>query len=340
MPSWGTILREINELRKSDPLALDLVRRRYIASQYAHSKRAVILYATKWTQGSEGVPPDMISVSDGDIQGFMECLHGVKETKLDLIIHSPGGSLAAADACVQYIRSKFNHVRVFVPQAAMSAATMIACAADEIVMGKHSFLGPIDPQLIMQTNLGPRSIPAQAILDQFDKARNECVDPTKLPVWLPMLQQYGPDLLVQCENVLALSQEIVKNWLAIYMFRGEANAAERADKVAGWLSNHANFKMHGRYLNRDTLRAQGLRILNLEDDQDQQDFVLSLFHATTHTFTQSGAMKIIENHLGAAFINQVQQIMVEQIPARPALSAPIRKEEPPTKKKKNPLNPY
>lgn len=340
MPSWGNILREINDLRQRDPLALDLVRRRYIASQYAHSKRAVILYATKWTQGSEGVPPDMISVSDGDIQGFMECLHGVKESKLDLIIHSPGGSLAAADACVQYIRSKFDHVRVFVPQAAMSAATMIACAADEIVMGKHSFLGPIDPQLIMQTNLGPRSIPAQAILDQFNKARIECVDPAKLPVWLPMLQQYGPDLLVQCENVVALSEEIVRNWLAMYMFRGKAEAAERAGKIAGWLSNHANFKMHGRYLNRDTLRAQGLNILNLEDDRDQQDFVLSLFHATTHTFAQSGAMKIIENHLGAAFINQVQQIMVKQIPAQPGLPAPIRKDQPPFKKKKNPLNPY
>jgi len=197
MPSWGTILRDIIELRKKDPAVLDLVRRRYIACQYAHSERALILYATKWTQTGDGVPPDMISVADGDIQGFMECLHGVKETKLDLILHSPGGNPAAAEACIQYLRSKFEHIRVFVPHAAMSAATMMACAADEIVMGKHSFLGPIDPQLIMQTTLGPRSIPAQAILEQFDKARKECMDPARLPVWLPMLQQYGPDLLVQ-----------------------------------------------------------------------------------------------------------------------------------------------
>src|SRR5579885_3071525 len=116
-------------------------------------------------------PPELNSVADEDIQVLMEVIHGVKETALDLIIHSPGGSLAAADACVQYLRSKFDHIRVFVPHAAMSAATMIACAADEIVMGKHSFLGPIDPQFIMNTSLGARSIPAQAILEQFEIAK-------------------------------------------------------------------------------------------------------------------------------------------------------------------------
>jgi ClpP class serine protease len=41
----------------------------------------------------------------------------------------------------------------------MSAATMVACAANQIVMGKHSFLGPIDPQLILQTALGNRLVP-------------------------------------------------------------------------------------------------------------------------------------------------------------------------------------
>src|SRR3990172_714022 len=193
MPSWGGILREISELLPRDQHALDLVRRKYIASQYAHSKRAIILYATKWTEPTDNVPAHMVSIADGDIQGLMEVIHGVKETGLDLILHSPGGSLAAADACVQYLRSKFEHIRVFVPQAAMSAATMIACAANEIVMGKHSFLGPIDPQFIMHTSLGARSIPAQAILDQFEIAKKECIDPTKLAVWLPMLQQYGPD---------------------------------------------------------------------------------------------------------------------------------------------------
>jgi len=49
----------------------------------------------------------------------------------------------------------------------MSATTIIACAADELVLGRHSFLGPTDPQLIVSTSLGIRAIPAQAILDQL-----------------------------------------------------------------------------------------------------------------------------------------------------------------------------
>ena len=337
MPSWGGILKEISGLISRDPRALDLVRRKYIASQYAHSRRAIILYATKWTEPTENVPPHLVSIADADIQGLMEVIHGVKETKLDLILHSPGGSLAAADACVQYLRSKFEHIRVFVPHAAMSAATMIACAADEIVMGKHSFLEPIDPQLIMHTSLGVRSIPAQAILDQFDKARLECQDPSRLAVWLPMLQQYGPDLLVQCENLCALSRDLVQSWLATYMFKSVVDGADRAAAIAAWLANHAEFKMHGKYINRERLREHGLNIVNLERDKDEQEYVLSMFHATTHTFTNSGAVKIIENHLGNAYINQVQQVVIQPTPTAPVtprLPQPSQ-DKPPFPKKKS-----
>lgn len=313
MPSWGVINQEILTLQRSgEPAFLDLVRRKYITSQYAHSKRAVILYASKWTQPTDGIQPELISVGEEDVQGLMEVIHGVKEVELDLILHSPGGSIAAADAFVQYLRSKFKHIRVFVPYAAMSAATMIACAADEIVMGKHSFLGPIDPQFIMHTSLGARSIPAQTILDQFKIAMEECKDPRNLAVWLPMIQQYGPDLLVQCGNVLKLSKELVQDWLKKNMFNGEATAEKLSQEIASWLSNHSEFKTHSKHINRDQLRDRGMKILNLEDDQKQQDFILSIFHATTATFSHSGAVKIIENHLGHAYINQVQQILVQQ----------------------------
>lgn len=313
MPSWGGILSEIKETAASDPgRELDAVRRKYITKQYNNSRRAVILYATKWTQPSDGIPPEMLSVAEEDIQGLMEVIHGVKETDLDLIIHSPGGSIAAADAFVQYIRSKFNHIRVFVPFAAMSAATMIACASDEIVMGKHSFLGPIDPQFVMNTSLGARSIPAQTIIDQFEKAREECSDPSRLAVWLPMLQQYGPDLLIQCQNVLNLSPTLVKNWLEKYMFKNEDKPEYLAEQIATWLAKHTEFKIHGKHINRDELRSRGLKITNLEEDQEQQDIILSIFHATTHTFSHSGAVKIIENHLGSAFINQFGNVIIQQ----------------------------
>ena len=77
----------------------------------------------------------------------MSALHELKGEELDLILHSPGGSLEVSEQVVTYLRSKYRHIRAVVPQNAMSAATMIACACDGIVMGKHSALGPIDPQI-------------------------------------------------------------------------------------------------------------------------------------------------------------------------------------------------
>lgn len=77
----------------------------------------------------------------------MTCIHGMDCSKgLDLVLHTPGDSPAAAEAIVNCLRAKFgNDIRVIVPQLAMSAGTMIACSAKQIIMGKQSSLGPIDP---------------------------------------------------------------------------------------------------------------------------------------------------------------------------------------------------
>ncbi|MGD0951564.1 MAG: ATP-dependent Clp protease proteolytic subunit [Methanotrichaceae archaeon] len=209
MPSWSEILKEIKvELGKGNASAYDAVRRKYLASLSAKTKRNTILYATKWTQ-SGNVDPRFITISEEDMQGFMEVIHGSNGKDLDLILHTPGGSAEATAAIVSYIRSKFNNIRVIIPHAAMSAGTMLACASDQIIMGKHSFIGPIDPQMQLQTPLGFRSVPAQAILDQFKMAKAECEDPKKLGSWLPILNQYGPTPLVESQNALDLSMKLV-----------------------------------------------------------------------------------------------------------------------------------
>src|SRR5271154_4965826 len=64
-----------------------------------------------------------------------------------------------------------------------------------IMLGKHSFLGPTDPQFICRTELGVRGISAQDVEAQFERAREECRDPTKIGAWIPILKTYGPDLL-------------------------------------------------------------------------------------------------------------------------------------------------
>ena len=66
---------------------------------------------------------------------------------LDLLLQSPGGDIDKAENIVYMCRNRFSSFRVIVPESAKSAATLIALAADSIIMGYTSELGPIDPQI-------------------------------------------------------------------------------------------------------------------------------------------------------------------------------------------------
>jgi len=232
MPTWSELLKRLGELKgQSD--AFDILRREALASLAEHTGRNVILYASAHLQ-KPVVPAGLISIGNEDIEGFMEVIHGLKGTTLDLILHSPGGRAESAEALVNYLRSKFKHIRVFVPHEAMSAATMMACAADSIVMGRQSYLGPIDPQFQLSTPLNPQSvqmIPAGAILDQFERAKKECQTRENVVAWIPMLQQYGPALLEQCKNAQKLSEELVSNWLFKWMLHDSPSRKELAKKL-------------------------------------------------------------------------------------------------------------
>jgi len=143
MPTWGEILTELKQTEeKGVKPPFDAVRRKYIATACKRTGRNVVLYATKWTQAGGNIDPELLSITDEDIQGFMEVIHGLKGPNLDLIVHSHGGSAEATEAIVSYLRTKFSDIRVIIPQSAMSSATMLACASNRIVMGKHSFIGP------------------------------------------------------------------------------------------------------------------------------------------------------------------------------------------------------
>jgi ClpP class serine protease len=86
-----------------------------------------------------------------DINDSEEVLRAIhltdSEIPIDLVLHTPGGLVLAA---TQIARAIFKHkgkVTVFVPHYAMSGGTLLALAADEIVMCEHAVLGPVDPQL-------------------------------------------------------------------------------------------------------------------------------------------------------------------------------------------------
>lgn len=170
-------------------------------------------------------------------------------------------------------------------------------------MGKQSSIGPIDPQFILQIAVVVQAIPAHAIIEQFKKAQEDCsANPSNLNSWLPMLSQYGPALLVRCQDQIDFGKELVGNWLKAYMFKGESQSMP--DQIAEYLSNYGSFKTHGKHVGIEKASEIGLKIEPLEANQDFQDKVFSAFHATMHAFGSTNTAKVIANQNGNCFLKQ------------------------------------
>lgn len=311
MPSWTELLKEIKESGST----FDITRRRYIAKLSELTGRNVIAYYSGWLQkgGLPGFGSLPFGIDDNDKNGLMSCIYQMDRTKgLDLILHTPGGDTAATESIVQYLRSMFgSDIRAIVPQIAMSAGTMIACSCSEIIMGKHSNLGPIDPQFA--------GLPAHGVIEEFKRAGEEIQkNQARIPLWQPIIAKYSPTLVGECEKAIAWSEEMVKDWLLSGMFQasGQESAQElealkgKADKVIFEMGSHALTKSHARHISLDQAKIIGLNVVALEDDQKLQDAVLSLHHAFILTLTDTSCFKIIENQLNVAVISAIKQQVI------------------------------
>lgn len=298
MPNWNQLLDEI----KSAGSMHDVQRRRLLAQLHKITDRNVILYYSGWLQkpGLAGA-----EINDEDKNGLMTVIHQLDRSKgLDLILHTPGGEVAATESIVEYLREMFDgDIRTFVPQLAMSAGTMIACATREIVMGRQSSLGPIDPHF--------GGIPAHGVVEEFERAKKEISeDPSTVAVWQPIIAKYHPTFIGECEKAIAWSNEMTENWLRTGMLAGQDEVDKKVKKILTELGDHALTKSHSRHLSIERCREIGLNVTRLEDDQDLQDAVLSVHHACMLTFAATGAFKIIENQNGAAFIKVAQRVLI------------------------------
>nr|DAT55034.1 MAG TPA: periplasmic serine protease [Caudoviricetes sp.] len=294
MPTWDEILHEIG----STINVLDLTRRKYVKDLSAWTGRNTIIYYSAFLQkpqlSKKGVD---FSINDNDKMGFMTVVNKLDKSKgLDLILHTPGGSVAATESIVSYLKMIFgDDIRAIVPQMAMSAGTMIACSCKSVVMGKQSSLGPIDPQFGI--------VSAHAIKEEFERIINEVkTDPSKIIVWREILQKYNPTLIGECEKAIKWSKEMVRGWLESNMLKHDK---VKAQKVVDFLSSHQDTYTHDRHLDFNTLNQLGLVIEKLEDDQELQDKVLSVHHSTIISMSQTQATKIIENNMGKAYIQSV-----------------------------------
>ncbi|MHB1938233.1 MAG: SDH family Clp fold serine proteinase [Acidobacteriaceae bacterium] len=306
MSNWNQILQEVNDEVVRNSLAaqqaLDTVRRKYLRSLSGHTNRNTIAYYSGFLSKSSILG---IEINDEDKNGLMMAIHGLDRAKgLDLILHTPGGSIAAAESIVDYLKRMFGkNIRAIVPQIAMSAGTMIACACNTILMGKQSNLGPVDPQL--------RGIPAAGVIEEFRKAYEEISrDPQKISVWQFIIQQYPPSFLGQCENSIEWAKDFVRQQLEDNMFADNPDKNNLAEKIVMALTDFSGNKAHDRHIHFDECKEIGLMVRLLEEEQTLQDLVLTVHHCYMHALMNTPVFKMIENQNGAAFVKHQGPVQV------------------------------
>lgn len=292
MPNWNEVLLEMQEeQQKGNQFPIDSVRRKYLAQIQAHTGRNVIAYYSGWLQGRNPIDS---SVNDKDKNAFMATIHRMdRSLGLDLILHTPGGDLAAAESIVDYLHSMFgNNIRAIIPQISMSAGTMIAMSCNEIMMGKQSNLGPIDPQM--------GGIPCQGVLDEFEKAKADiAANPAYAALWEPIISKYHPTFVGSCRHAIDWSEKMTEEWLKRNMCNGDQALA---NSILKEFSDHNSNKSHSRHISKDKCKSIGLSIIDMEKDNDLQDKILTTHHSYMHTISHGGVSKIVENHMGVAYI--------------------------------------
>lgn len=168
----------------------------------ANNSRVILLVHRQETFGFLGFPMlRFISIEDSE-----EVLRAISMTDssvpLDIVLHTPGGLVLASVQIANAIRKHPGKVRVFVPHYAMSGGTLIALAADEIVMSEHAVLGPVDPQI--------GEFPAASILQVLEAKEAADIDDATIM------------LADQASKAISQVREVVKRLLESHLDEGKA----------------------------------------------------------------------------------------------------------------------
>ncbi|MBI2917176.1 MAG: hypothetical protein HYY01_04200 [Chloroflexi bacterium] len=329
MATWDEVRLEI-ERRTREARGegqQDVVRREKIQRVEGVTKRPLIVYATDFLDQAKVGVVGLSGVSIGldDKKAFIQATSDVPHGPLDILLHSPGGSPTAAESIVHLLRSSYKPIRFIIPDIAKSAATMLALSGDEILMDARAELGPIDPQLILSREGRVIVAPAQAVIDQFERAHAELVaNPNRVIAWMPILREYGPALLEECHKAIALAKQLASDWLAGYMFANDPEGARKANVVADYLGDHNNFKSHGRRVGLEQLEqlGVGLKAYDLQRfDPTLHEALMDLYWSIDITFNNTHAFKIVEHRSGSAYIQsarpQIVQLRPPQSPTQP-----------------------
>jgi hypothetical protein len=278
--------------------------------------RDVLVFAADLNKGTP-----LISIGYPDILPIKDQLDNLSGAALDLILETPGGSGEVTEDIVRIVRARYDSVAVVVPGWAKSAGTILAMAADEILMGPASALGPIDAQLSWQGKV----FSADALLEGMEKIKVEVVSTGTLnKAYIPILQGISPGELQSAENALKFARVLVKGWLAKYKFRdwgvhsstGKAVTDDerqaRAEEIASQLCDHRRWLVHGRSIKIDDLAAMRLKITDFSKNAELFD-AIQRYHTLLQMTFATNIYKVFETPT-----SQIIRFIAPAAPAPPA----------------------
>ena len=258
--------------------------------------RDVLVYASDVNSNA----PNSIDYSDE--LPFSDQLSNVNSEDIDIVLQTPGGLAEVVEDLVRLVRKKHKNVGIIVPGMAKSAGTIFAMAADEILMGEVSSLGPIDAQILSN---GKR-YSADAFLEGLKKICKKTSEAKSIELaYIPMLQNLSPGEIQHCENAQNFSKTLVTKWLKEYKFKNwnvhetsqtpvsDEDRENRAKEIASELCNHGRWLTHGRSIGIDELRELKLLITDYSLNSELNDAITRYFTLLQMSF-ETNIYKIYE----------------------------------------------
>jgi len=225
----------------------------------AMRKRPLLVYVTN---ERVGIPSQIAADVLPEIMDQLEALPE-KTDALDLLVVSNGGDPTVAFRIMTLIRERAKKVSVLVPQAAYSAATLLAMGADEIIMHPNGNLGPVDPQIRIQTGDGPANFASEDV-SAFLKFVREDVGLTDQEhlgsVFQTLCNQIGSVPLGFSARASQLSVSLGEKLLRMHMVT--ESDFERAKVIAESLCK--DFFDHGYAVGRKEAKTLGLKVADPE----------------------------------------------------------------------------
>lgn len=230
-------------------------------------------------------------INDDDIATIVDLLSKIEEkTNIDLLLQTPGGDIDRAEKIVGMIRERCLHCRVIITESAKSAGTLIAIAADQIVMGYTSELGPIDPQMFigMRPDGTPIFRAAAAFLEEIERLEEKGIP----DVYYPMIQQLDLAMIGECRRAMKRSIDFARKYLSEYSCKGDE---EKANRIAETLCDTKKFTSHGAVIDAKQAEKIGLPILFLEPTNNLWKMLWSLHCAYDVELRRANCAKIVES---------------------------------------------